>query len=143
MNLNVRGLKNPVKRRCIFCILNDQKCDTYFRQETYSEISDEIIWRSKWMILINPSLDSAFDSLQKYQNRSIVLVDLSLNDNKFSLSNIYVPNDHRQDLSVYLMSDTDTERLIVGGDWNITLQSIDKRSSTSEKSILTETNFLR
>ena len=92
---------------------------------------------------MNPSLDSAFDSLQKYQNGSIVLVDLSLNDNKFSLRNIYVPNDHRQDLSVYLMSDTDTERLIVGGDWNITLQSIDKRSSTSEKSILTETNFLR
>ena len=31
------------------------------------------------------------------------------------------------------MSNTDTERLIVGGDWNITLQSIDKKGSTSWK----------
>ena len=92
---------------------------------------------------MNPSLNSAFDNLQNYQNGSIVLVDLSLSDNKFSLCNIYVPNDHRQDLSVYVMSNTDTERLIVGGDWNITLQSIDKRISTSEKSILPETNFSR
>ena len=32
------------------------------------------------------------------------------------------------------MSNTDTERLIVGGDWNITLQSIDKKGGTSWKS---------
>ena len=31
------------------------------------------------------------------------------------------------------MSNTDTDRLMVGGDWNITLQSIDKRGGTSRK----------
>jgi len=31
------------------------------------------------------------------------------------------------------MSNTDTERLIVRGDWNITLQSIDKKVDTSWK----------
>ena len=31
------------------------------------------------------------------------------------------------------MSNTDTERLVVGGDWNITLQSTDKKGSTSWK----------
>ena len=38
------------------------------------------------------------------------------------------------DLSVYLMSNTYTERLIVGGDWNITLQSIDEKGGTPWKS---------
>ena len=32
------------------------------------------------------------------------------------------------------MSNTDTERLIVGGDWNITLQSIAKKGGISWKS---------
>ena len=155
MTLNVRALRNPVKRRSIFGFLEDQNCEAYFLQETYSELSDEIIWRSEWggvvffshgsthskgvCILMNPSLNCDFDNLQKVQNGRIVSVDLSLNGSKFSLCNIYVPNDQRkqqeflQDLSAYLMSNTDIERLIVGGDWNITLQLIDKRGGTSWK----------
>ena len=89
---------------------------------------------------MNPSLNCDFDNLQKDQNGRIVSVDLSLSGSKFSLCNIYVPNDQRKqqeflhDFSAYLMSNTDTERLIVGGDWNITLQSIDKKGGTSWKS---------
>ena len=144
-----------MKRRSIFCFLKDQNCEAYFLQETYSELSDEIIWRSDWggdiffshgsthskgvCILMNPLLNCAFDTLQKDQNGRIVSVDLSLSGSKFSLCNIYVPNQKKQqeflhDLSAYLMSNTDTERLIVGGDWNITLQSIDKKGGTSWKS---------
>ena len=84
---------------------------------------------------MNPSLNCTFDNLQKDQNGRIISVDIGLNGSTFSLCNIYVPNDHRkqkeflQDLSAFLMSNTDTERLIVGGDWNITLQSIDKRAA--------------
>ena len=46
LSLNVRGLRNRVKRRSIFCFLKDQNCDVYFLQETYSEPNDEISWRS-------------------------------------------------------------------------------------------------
>ena len=83
MTLNVRGLRNPVKRRSIFCFLKDQNCEAYLLQETYSELSDESIWRSEWggviffshgsthskgvCILMNPSLNCDFDNLQKYQ----------------------------------------------------------------------------
>ena len=156
MTLNVRGLRNPVKRRSIFCFPKDQNCEAYLLQETYSELSDESIWRSEWggviffshgsthskgvCILMNPSLNCDFDNLQKDQNGRIVSVDLSLSGSKFSLCNIYVRNDQRKqqeflhDFSAYLMSNTDTERLIVGGDWNITLQSIDKKGGTSWKS---------
>ena len=154
MTLNVRGLRIPKKRRSIFCFLKDQNCEAYFLQETYSELSDEIIWRSERgvviffshgsthskgvCILMNPLLNC--DNLQKDQNGRIISIDLSLSGSKISLCNIYVPSDQRKqqeflhDLSAYLMSNTDTERLIVGGDWNITLQSIYKKGGTSWKS---------
>ena len=106
----------------------DQNCEAYFLQEMYSELSDETIWRSEWggviffshrsthskgvCILMNPSLNCAFNNLQKDQNGRMLSVDLSLSGSKLSLCNIY------------LMSNTDTERLLVGGDWNITLQLI-------------------
>ena len=59
-----------------------------------------------------------------------VSLDLRLSGSKFSLWNIYVPNDPRKKIRIFawfkriLMSNTDTERLLVGGDWNITLQLI-------------------
>ena len=87
----------------------DQNCEAYFLQETYSGLSDETIWKSQWggvisfldgsthsksvCILMNHSLNCAFDDLQKDQNRRIVSVDLGLSGSKFSLCNIYVPND--------------------------------------------------
>ena len=84
MTLNVRGLRNPVKRRSISCFLTDQNWEAYLLQETYSELSDESTWRSEWegviffshgsthskgvCILMNPSLNCDFDNLQKDQN---------------------------------------------------------------------------
>ena len=92
-------------RRSIFCFLKD------WNYEAYSGLSDEITWTSEWggviffshwsthskdvCILMNPSLNCVFDNFQKDQNRRISSVDLSLSGSKFSLSNIYVPNDQR------------------------------------------------
>ena len=64
MTLNVRGLRNPVKRKSIFGFLKDQNCEAYFLQETYSELSDEIIWRSKWRGVIFFSHGSTHSKLR-------------------------------------------------------------------------------
>ena len=48
MSLNVRGLRNQVKRRSIFRFLKDQNCLFYFLQEIYSKPGDETIWRREW-----------------------------------------------------------------------------------------------
>ena len=37
-------------------------------------------------------------------------------------------------LNEYLMSNTDTSNLTIGGDWNVTLQSLDKRGDVQWKS---------
>ena len=73
ISLNVRGLRNRVKRRSIFCFLKDQNCDVFFLQEMYSEPNDENTWQSEWggdmffshgsihsrgvCILLNPSMN--------------------------------------------------------------------------------------
>ena len=150
-----KELRNQVKRRSIFCFLKDQNCEACFLQETYSEPNDETIWRNEWggviffshgsnhskgvCILINPSLNCTFENSHKDQNGRIVSVDVCLDESKFSLCNIYVPNDQKQqqeflhDLSTYLISNTDIGGVIVGGDWNITLQAIDKRGGAAWK----------
>jgi len=46
--LNVRGIRDQTKRRSISMFLKDQNATIYFLQETYSEPSDENVWKKEW-----------------------------------------------------------------------------------------------
>ena len=48
LSLNVKGLRNPVKRRALFLYLKNQRADLYCLQETHSKKEDEIPWPSEW-----------------------------------------------------------------------------------------------
>ena len=48
LSLNVRGIRDQVKRRSIFQYLKDHNSKIYFLQETYSQPEDEIIWKNEW-----------------------------------------------------------------------------------------------
>ena len=155
ISLNVRGLRNRLKRRSIFCFLKDQNCDVFFLQETYSEPNDENIWKSEWggdmffshgsihsrgvCILLNPSLNCIVKNIHKDQIGRIISIDLNFNAKNLSFCNVYAPNDLRQQqefihsLNTYLMSNTDVENLIIGGDWNISLHAIDKKGGNPWK----------
>ena len=43
LSLNVRGLRDQLKRRSIFSYLKDQMAKFHFLQETYSNPNDEIM----------------------------------------------------------------------------------------------------
>ena len=45
LSLNVRGLRNHVKRRALFLYPKNQKADFYCLQETFS---NEVPWASEW-----------------------------------------------------------------------------------------------
>ena len=150
LSLNVRGLKNVKKRRSIFTYLKDQNCHLYFLQETYSEPKDEIVWRSEWggeilyshgtnrkkgvCILKSPQFNefqieySCSDSEGR-----IILANININSAQISLCNIYAPNNLQvqntfvKDLNQFLLSNANVSRLIVGGDWNVALDAIDKK----------------
>ena len=48
ISLNVRGLRNEVKRRSIFSYLKNPKATLYCLQETFSKEDDEKIWSAEW-----------------------------------------------------------------------------------------------
>ena len=152
-----RAQESDRKKSSIFSYLKDQNCQFYFLQETYSKPNDEKIWRSEWggdiffshgsthskgvCILINPSLSlkSPIEKSSKVQEGRIVSINLTLETVIISLCNVYAPNDSQQqqaflhNLNEYLMYNTNIENLIIGGDWNVTLQSLDKKGGTPWK----------
>ena len=164
MSLNVRGLRNQVKRRSIFRFLKDQNYLFYLLQETYSKAGDEIIWKSEWggdiffshrsthsrgvCILINPLHGQTVNNSNKDENGRIVSVDIASAAGNFSLCNVYTPNDSQQQteflhyLNQYLMSNTDIANVIIGGDWNVTLHAIDKKGGAPWKPNMYRDNLI-
>lgn len=107
ISLNVRGLRNSIKRSSMFTFLKDQNATIYFLQETYSEPSDESFWKNEWggeiffshgtrhskgtCILLNPAIKNSKikNSLSDNSGR-IVLINLILNGMELSLCNLYM-----------------------------------------------------
>ena len=147
-SLNVRGIRDLIKRRSIFSFLKDQKACIYFLQETYSELNDENVWNKEWggelffshgtkhsksvCILINPTAQIQVNYSYSDNSGRIVLITISLNGHNLTLCNIYVPNNQAnqlqfmQELNNCIIDKTELTSLIVGGDWNCTLSKKDK-----------------
>ena len=148
LSLNVRGIRDQLKRRSIFAYLKDHSPKIIFLQETYSEPSDEMIWKSEWggeiffshgtkhskgvCILIHPTMQSKIDCIFNSNTGRMVLIAMEFNSLKLSLCNVYAPNNQSeqlnfiQELNNVLMDKSELSTLIVGGDWNCTLAKKDK-----------------
>jgi len=75
-----------------------------------------------------------FNSFEiKYSEGQIILANININSAQISLCNIYAPNNLQvqntfvKDLNQLLLSNSNVSRLIVGGDWNVALHTIDKK----------------
>ena len=146
LSLNVRGLKNQLKRRSIFSYLKSQKCLFYLLQETYPEPKDEVVWKNEWgggiffshgtnrqkgvCILINSSYDLSVTSHFSDTEGRIEIINLIIHKVKLSICNIYAPNNlvqqnnFIQGLNEALLSNAEIDNVIIGGDWNVTLERI-------------------
>ena len=153
--MNVRGIRDQVKRRSIFTYLKDQKANVYFLQETYSELNDEKIWQNEWggkmyfshgsrhskgtCILIDPSTNCNVDYSFSNTTGRIVLITVNIKGSKISCCNIYAPNNPTeqlefiQELNNIIIDKSELTNLIVGGDWNCTLTKKDKRGGAPWK----------
>jgi len=156
LSLNVRGIRNPNKRRAMFCYLKQQKATIFCLQETYSQLDDEKIWLAEWggkilfchgtahskgvCILLNPNSSINFDVVQSDHQGRILISKLKIFEETFFIVNIYAPTDYREqnefikNLSEFLVRKTDTPRLIIAGDWNCTLSKADKSGGVVWKS---------
>ena len=146
----MRGLRNRNKRRAIFSYLKSQKATIFCLQETYSSPEDEKVWSAEWggkilfshgsshsrgtCILLNPSnVMFHLHSVKQDSEGRLLIAKATVHDKSFFVVSIYAPTDYRdQDnfirtLGEQLMSNTNTSNVIIAGDWNTTLNPIDKR----------------
>ena len=155
ITLNVRGIRNRVKRRSIFSYLKDQNCHFYLWQETFSEPKDERVWKNEWggdvffshgsnhskgvCILVNPSIVVNVENSYKDIDGRIIAIDVICNGVNLSICNVYAPTSCQsqgkflQILNEFMTSNLNITQLIIGGDWNATLECIDKKGGTRWK----------
>ena len=142
LSLNVRGLRNHVKRRALFLYLKNQKADFYCLQETFSLKEDEVPWASEWGgkilfshgtkhskgtgILQRPNSLFPIECLSTDPNGRFVIAKIKLGDEVF-LASVYTPCDSQQqslfiqNLCTDIVSKTNTSRIIIAGEfilWN-------------------------
>ena len=143
LSLNVKGLRNPVKRRALFLYLKNQKADLYCLQETHSKKEDEIPWASEWggkilfshgtehskgtCIMQTPNSLFFLKSLLIDPNGRFVFAKINIGDDELFLTAVYAPCDPQQQSS--FTQNLCMDIAIIVGDWNTTLQSVDKRGA--------------
>ena len=136
-SLNVRGLRNALKRRCVFNWIRNSDYHLILLQETHSTPDIECFWRNEWgfkiefshgssasagvCVLFKPSASFEILSVDRDTNGRILLIVLKVNDIPMTVVNIYGPNNDDNTLFTNLHSllmDEGEEPLIIGGDFN-------------------------
>ena len=137
LSLNVRVLNGSRKRRQVFRWLHQQQSDIIFLQETYS--SAETIKRGKQngrggggQKFLHPRFFSQQRS-HDFKPRLDVGFEAVIDGIIIVLVKIYAPNDSKQqvvfprDLSKEFLSMYADENLVLGGDFNCTISTLDKK----------------
>ena len=159
ISLNVRGLRNQVKRRSIFSYLKNQKATLYCLQETFSKEDDEKIWSAEWggqiifshgsehsrgvCILLSVNSGFSLSAVCTDRDGRYIIVKVNTGDEQFFVINIYAPNKgaeqelYIRSLGANLISKTDITKIIIAGDWNGSLFPKDKSGGLPWK----ETNY--
>ena len=151
LSLNVRGLQNEVKRKSIFNWITAKRYDIVFLQETHSSQNMEVSWNRDWpgkityshgtsnsrgcMMMFRDTLDIEIQHYELDPNGRYMLVKCLIQDDNFTLLNVYLPNTETEQIEVLenisnlliRQNITITSNLICGGDWNIVQnQEMDK-----------------
>ena len=136
-SLNVRGLKNRLKRLKLFNYLKTQKFDLVCLQESHITNNDIQIWEKEWggklfynvgtghskgeVILVSKLFSGTVD-LIRAQDR-LLIVSVSYEDYNFNLVNIYAPNDGQEKIRFFnilqgILGNFNENEMIVTGDFN-------------------------
>ena len=151
-SFNCRGLQDYTKRRKIFHYMRSLQSDIIFLQETHCDVNDEKLWRSQWgeyayfasftsnsrglAILIRNSVSMKIKSVIKDPNGRFLILDVLLNCDHIPLSitlaNVYAPNNDDPEFLNEVISEVDVidnPFLIIGGDFNAVISSLDYQGS--------------
>ena len=145
VSLNVRGIRNGLKRRKIFRFLKKLNANVIMLQETHSENKDINIWSSEWgykgifahgtresggtLVFVKKEVnayitDKLIDPMGRY-----VIFKTQKDDYTMTYCNIYAPN--RDDPQFFRdvfekVRQLDSTYIILGGDFNVVREARDR-----------------
>ena len=142
--LNVRGCRDSMKRYQLFELLKNTShhADFYLLQETHSITRDEQVWPLVWRgkcILSHKNNNSAGVAILFHPNSTVEIIDKSepipghllhtqvkLNGTLVNIINVYAHTDANERLHCFtrlntLLTNMNQEPVIIGGDFNCTL----------------------
>jgi len=148
LSINIRGLNKSIKRRSVFRWIHNQKAQFIFLQETHSTQINTDFWTAEWggkiffshgtsnskgvMILINPKLDCKIENCISDRHGRYIILDVSIDDSRVTLVNIYAPNDLNQQSKFFKslnhqLQNFSQQNIIIGGDFNCAMTDKDKK----------------
>lgn len=116
LSLNVRGLRDVVKRKAIFLFCKRSDADLIFLQETHSEGADMTFWKTQWGNMIFASHGSSHSAgvltlIHKFKGDILKVVEandgrwittvIKQDNSFFILCNIYGFNSHASNKVIF------------------------------------------
>ena len=164
-SLNVRGLRESIKRRKLFLWIRKKNFDIYFLQETHSTKNDEKLWKNEWGgkafftysssnkagcgYLINNKTNISINNTIRDGDGRFIILEVNINEESFTLVNLYCPN---KDEPIFftnvfrILDNLNIENLILGGDFNFVqnfdLDKIGRNNISFKQSRQILNNFL-
>ena len=148
---NVRGIGDTNKRATVFKFLKNKLFEVIMLQETHSVKRCEKIWKSQWRgqimfahgasnargvaIFIKKGCKTKIHKTIMCKDGRFLIVDIDIDDERYTLCNVYAPNTDSPEFfsSIFQQIDKlDNDNIIIGGDFNTTLSSKDRRGKKIE-----------
>ncbi len=153
-SLNARGLRQQKKRLALFRFFKRKQNAIILLQETHSVITDDANWKKEWggeiifshgaynskgvAILIPQNSDPIIEKTLRDDHGRYLAVKISINENIFTIINLYAPTKDKTKEQISFFNsllpliDQSDINTIIGGDFNICLNSIDKSGGRVE-----------
>ena len=107
-SLNVRGLRDSIKRRKLFLWLRRKQFDIILLQETHSTKNDEILWGNEWGgkviftyfcanktgcgCLMGNKFQFSIDQIIRDKEGRFLIIVINVDGETYTIANLYCPN---------------------------------------------------
>ena len=161
ISMNCRGLAQQHKRRDVLNYLKNQSADIIFLQETHMTVPlipyFDSLWEGKCYhsvktaksrgtaTLMKGSLSYELISQHCSEEGNLVILACKINNNKFTLVNLYGPNDDTPSFYRHieqLLEMHPSENIIIGGDFNFVIDRINDSNYEQENNSYAKTAFM-
>ena len=140
LSFNVRGLRDPQKRKEMFMWLRKKEHSIFLLQQVHGTEDIEKLWYAEWgytvifshgtndargvSILFKNNFDHKIHGIIKDESGRYIILDITIQEKRITLANIYGSNtDSPEIYSKFIeqIENIDNDNRIIGGDHNFVL----------------------